>query len=145
MNIRFLVPALVLALLTSCQAAAVMGTPEEVKSIPVMQAVMLESAMDSINENDAALVNADGSVKRAEILAVLQADKEAWDQLDRYYNEQATAQVVPVPPSPIVEDDNLAAVTPTRYSTPRLRYSCGVWSLNGVEIASVKVTEVAAR
>jgi hypothetical protein len=103
MKIR--IPALLAVVLSSCQAAAVMGTPDEIKTIPVQQAVMLESAIESIEGNSADWTNADGSVKRAAILDVLRADKAAWDQLDRYYNEQPGG-VVSVPtnstPTPAV-------------------------------------------
>ena len=75
--------------LVGCRTMAAEGTPQELQAVPTSQSLLLESAMESINENDPNWTNADGSVKRAAILAVLAADKAAWDQLDRFYNPEA--------------------------------------------------------
>lgn len=75
--------------LVGCRTIAAEGTPAELQAIPLSQSLLLENAIESINENDPNWTNADGSVKRAAVLAVFAADKDAWDQLDRFYNPVA--------------------------------------------------------
>jgi len=71
-------------------------TPAELQAVPTSQALLLESAIESITENDPNWTNPDGSVNRAAILGVIAADKAAWDQLDRFYNPE-TATPAPQP------------------------------------------------
>lgn len=82
--------------LAGCRTFAAEGTPAELQAVPTSQSLMLESAIESITENDPNWTNPDGSVKRAAILGVLVADKAAWDQLDRFYNPE-TATPAPQP------------------------------------------------
>lgn len=78
---------LALAGVTACNSLAAHSTPDDIKSIPQSQSVALEVAIEKIEANDPAWVDASGNVQRSSILAVLKADKEAWDELDRFYNE----------------------------------------------------------
>lgn len=77
---------LIAAPLASCRSAAAYVTPTDIKAIPVSQSVALETAIDKIEANDPAWVDASGNVLREGILAILRGDKSAWDQLDRFYN-----------------------------------------------------------
>lgn len=77
--------------LVGCRTIAAEGTPAELQAVPTSQSLLLESAIESITENDSNWTNADGSVKRDAILGVLRADKAAWDQLDRFYNPETAA------------------------------------------------------
>lgn len=90
--IRNLVPLVLLAAalvlpLSSCRTLAAEGTPPEIQAVPTSQSLLLESAIDSIEAGDPAWVNPEtGNVLRDAILAVLRADKSAWEELDRFYN-----------------------------------------------------------
>lgn len=73
--------------LSGCRTFAAEGTPAELQAVPTSQSLLLESAIDSIVAGDPNWVDtATGHVLRDAILAVLRADKHAWDQLDRFYN-----------------------------------------------------------
>ena len=73
--------------ITSCRTLVAEGTPPEIQAVPTSQSLLLESAIDSIEAGNLAWVDADsGHVIRDAILAVLRADKKAWDELDRFYN-----------------------------------------------------------
>lgn len=69
----------------SCRTAATMSTPAELKAIPTSQSVALEVAIGKIEAGDPAWT-VDGAVIRDAILGILRADKDAWDQLDLFYN-----------------------------------------------------------
>jgi hypothetical protein len=86
--------AVLLVGFTGCKTIAAEGTPARLQAVPTSQSLLLESAIESINENDPNWTNADGRVKRAAILGVLNADKMAWEQLDRFYNPE-TAPAAP--------------------------------------------------
>lgn len=76
--------------LVGCRTIAAEGTPAELQAVPTSQSLLLESAIDSIVAGDPAWVDTEtGHVLRDAILAVLRADKNAWDQLDRFYNPSA--------------------------------------------------------
>jgi len=84
--------------LTGCRTIAAEGTPAELQAVPTSQSLLLESAIESIVAGDAAWVDPEsGNVLRDAILAVLRADKNAWDQLDRFYNPDAATPAAPQP------------------------------------------------
>lgn len=70
----------------SCRATAVYATPAELKAVPQSQSVALEVAIEKIEANDPAWTTPSGDIVRDALLALLRADKGAWDQLDRFYN-----------------------------------------------------------
>ena len=96
--LTFLALAAVLMVgLVGCRTFAAEGTPAELQAVPTLQSILLASAIDSIVAGDAAWVDgATGNVLRDAVLDVLRADKNAWDELDRFYNPE-TAEPAPAP------------------------------------------------
>lgn len=71
---------------SSCRSLAAVTTPDALQDIPMKQSLLLESAIESIEAGSSSWVAEDGNVLREQILGVLRADKDAWDELDRFYN-----------------------------------------------------------
>lgn len=97
--IRKLATVALLALIafsfSSCRTIAAEGTPQELQAVPASQMALLDSAMTSIKAGDDRWVGPNGNVRVDAILAVLKADREAWSQLDRFYNPDASAPTAP--------------------------------------------------
>jgi len=82
---------LLAASFSSCRTIAAEGTPQELQAVPTSQMLLLDSAIASIESGASDWTDPDsGNVLRDAILAVLRADMNAWAQLDRFYNPDAS-------------------------------------------------------
>jgi len=90
MKPRLIAFAAVVALaFPSCRTFSAETTPPEIQAVPASQSVALEVAIEAIERGNPQWVDSDtGFVFREAILTVLRADKEAWDELDRFYNPE---------------------------------------------------------
>lgn len=89
---RSITAALAVFALTGCRTLVAEGTPQEIQAVPQSQSVALEVAIEKIEAFDPEWTDADGNALREPILAVLRADKAAWDQLDQFYNPSSSTE-----------------------------------------------------
>ena len=72
--------------LVACASVTEATTPEALKTVPASQAAALEVAIENIK------AGREGWTDASALLPILEADKEAWDQFDRFYHPSGASQ-----------------------------------------------------